>query len=48
LTQSFGAVPGHLRQRLEGLSTIDKLEALHDQAIDCPSLEAFQGLLGVS
>lgn len=40
----FGTVPDELRSRVEAAEALDRLERLHDEAITCPSLDAFQEL----
>jgi predicted transposase YdaD len=45
LSRRFGAVPEDLRDALEAVSSVERLEALHDEAITCSGLEAFRSLL---
>jgi predicted transposase YdaD len=46
LTARFGEAPEDLRARLESLASLERLEALLDAAVTCPTLDAFRGLLG--
>ena len=45
LDRRFGAVPERVRAALGHTEAVERLERLLDQAIDCPSLEVFLGLL---
>jgi len=40
----FGTVPDEVRSRVEAAEALDRLERLHDEAITCPSLDAFREL----
>jgi hypothetical protein len=45
LERRFGDVSEDIRRRVEGLSVIERLEFLHDEAVTCGSLAAFRDLL---
>ena len=45
LTRRFGAAPEALRVRLEALSSLERLEALIDEAMTCSDLDAFRASL---
>ncbi len=45
LRKRFGGVPEEVRDGVERLESIERLESLLERAIDCPSLDAFQVLL---
>ena len=45
IERRFGEVPPDLRTRMEGLSALDRLEHLLDQAVTCASLAEFRELL---
>ena len=48
IERRFGQVPPDLRTRMEGLSALDRLEHLLDEAVTCASLDEFRELLDKS
>jgi hypothetical protein len=42
----FGQIPEPLRERIEQLEELDRLDALHDAALTAESLSAFEQKLG--
>jgi hypothetical protein len=45
LERRFGELSADIRARVEGVTALEKLELLHDEAVTCASLDGFRGLL---
>jgi predicted transposase YdaD len=45
IERRFGDVPPDLRAQLEGVTALERLEWLHDEAVTCASLAEFRDLL---
>ncbi len=45
LEKRFGIVPDDLAVHLRAIENQDKLEHLHDVAIECPNLDAFRAAM---
>ena len=45
IERRFGEVPPDLRTRMEGLSALDRLEQLLDEAVTCASMAEFREFL---
>ncbi len=45
LRKRFGGVPEEVRDGVERLESIERLESLLERAIDCPSVDVFQAYL---